>query len=72
MCRQSGLLARVLRYGIYIALASDSVLFGLVPASFRQYSTIIMWSFKKSVYFSGPISSWLCIFFTNTPPQVAS
>lgn len=45
MCRQSGLLARVLRYGIYIALASDSVFFGLVPVLFldktKCFSTII-------------------------------
>lgn len=27
MCKQNGLLARVLRYGIYVAFASDLVFF---------------------------------------------
>ena len=29
MCKQNGLLARVLRYGIYVAFASDFVFFDL-------------------------------------------
>lgn len=29
MCKQNGLLARVLRYGIYVAFASDFVFFDI-------------------------------------------